>query len=228
MKVLAVETATIAGSAAICDDTSGLIGEFKINVKVAHAERLMPSIQWLLESSRIPIEEIDAFAISIGPGSFTGLRIGLSTVKGLAYATKKPVVAVPTLDAFARIVPFSAYQICPLLDARKDEVFAGLYAWDEHTMIKIMQERAIRPDDLVKEITEKTVFIGDGILRYGDMITDLCGDNAIFPPLSIRTPSAATVGDIALEKMKQGDYADPVSLTPFYIRKSEAELNWKG
>jgi len=228
MKILAIETATIAGSVAICDDSSGLMGEVKINVKIAHAERLMPSIKWLLDSSRVTIEEIDAFAISIGPGSFTGLRIGLSTVKGFAFATNKPVVSVPTLDAFARTVPFSAYQICPLLDARKDEVFAGLYRWADNNIIKVMPERAISPGDLLKEISDKTVFIGDGIIRYGDMIRDMCGDNAIFPPPSIMSPSAATVGEIAFEKIKQGDLADPVSLTPFYIRKSEAALNWKG
>ncbi len=228
MKILALETATIAGSVAICDDTSGLIGEVRINVKIAHAERLMPSIKWLMESSQVTIEEIDAFAISIGPGSFTGLRIGVSTVKGFAFATNKPVVSVPTLDAFARTVPFSAYQICPLFDARKDEVFAGLYKWDDNSIIKIMPERAVSPGDFLKEITDKTVFIGDGINRYGDMIKDICGDKAIFPPPSIMSPSAATVGEIAFEKIKQGDLADPVSLTPFYIRKSEAELNWKG
>jgi len=228
MKILALETATIAGSVAICDDTSGLIGEVRINVKIAHAERLMPSIKWLMESSQVTIEEIDAFAISIGPGSFTGLRIGLSTVKGFAFATNKPVVSVPTLDAFARTVPFSAYQICPLFDARKDEVFAALYRWDENNIIKIMPERAVSPGDFLKEITDKTVFIGDGIIRYGDMIMDICGDKAIFPPPSIMSPSAATVGEIAFEKIKKGDLADPVSLTPFYIRKSEAELNWKG
>ena len=228
MKILALETATIAGSVAICDDTSGLVGEVRINVKAAHAERLMPSIKWLLESSRISIEEIDAFAISIGPGSFTGLRIGLSTVKGFAFATNKPVVSVPTLDAFARTVPFCAYQICPLLDARKDEVYAAMYKWEDNNIIKIMPERAVSPGDLIKEITEKTVFIGDGVTRYGDMIKQTCGDKAIFPPPSIMSPSAATVGEIAIEKIKQGDLADPVSLTPCYIRKSEAELNWKG
>ena len=148
-------------------------------------------------------------------------------MKGFAFATNKPVVSVPTLDAFARTVPFSAYQICPLLDARKDEVFAGLYRWEDTHLIKIMPERAISPGDLVKEISDETVFIGDGIIRYRDMIRDMCGDNAIFPPPSIMSPSAATVGEIAFEKIKQGDLADPVSLTPFYIRKSEAELNWK-
>jgi tRNA threonylcarbamoyladenosine biosynthesis protein TsaB len=115
-----------------------------------------------------------------------------------------------------------------VLDARKDEVFACLYKWEENNIMKIMTERAISPKDLLMEITEQTVFIGDGIIRYGDMIKDMCGDNAIFPSLSIMSPSAATVGEIAFDKIKQGDLADPVSLTPFYIRKSEAELKWKG
>ena len=115
-----------------------------------------------------------------------------------------------------------------MLDARKDEVFAGLYKWDDNNIIKIMPERAVRPVDLLKEISEKTVFIGDGIIRYGDLMKEICGVRAIFPPLSIMSPSAATVGEVAFEKIKQGDLADPVSLTPYYIRKSEAELKWKG
>ena len=96
MKVLALETATVTGSIAILDDQTGLVGEVRTDVKIVHAERLMPSIEWLMDTSRIPVEEIDAFAVSIGPGSFTGLRIGLSTAKGFAYATGKPVVPVPT------------------------------------------------------------------------------------------------------------------------------------
>src|SRR4030066_1575979 len=102
MKILAIETATVAGSIAIVDDSAGLIGEVRMDVKVVHAERLMPSIEWLLKASGIQINDIDAYAVSIGPGSFTGLRIGLSTAKGFSYATGKPVVPVPTLDAFAR------------------------------------------------------------------------------------------------------------------------------
>jgi len=101
MKILALETATIAGSVAIIDDNKGLIGEVRVDVKAAHSERLMPSVEWLLNASGLSINDIDAFAVSIGPGSFTGLRIGLSTAKGLAFSTGKPLVPVKTLDAFA-------------------------------------------------------------------------------------------------------------------------------
>ena len=129
MKILALETATLAGSIAIVDDRYGLVSEVRVNLKIAHAERLMPSIQWILDASRMSIDEIDAFAVSIGPGSFTGLRIGLSTAKGLSYAAKKPIVPVPTLDAFARMLPYCSYMICPLFDARRSQVYAALYTW---------------------------------------------------------------------------------------------------
>ena len=166
MKVLALETATLAGSIAIVDDTEGLIGEVGVNVKLAHSERLMPSIQWLLNASGISIRDIDVFALSIGPGSFTGLRIGLSTVKGFAFASGKPVVPVPTLDAFARTMPFCRHTVCPMLDARKKEVYAGLYRWDNNRCTKIMPETAIKPEDLLEKIDEPVVFMGEGALIY--------------------------------------------------------------
>ncbi|MBI5409946.1 MAG: tRNA (adenosine(37)-N6)-threonylcarbamoyltransferase complex dimerization subunit type 1 TsaB [Nitrospirae bacterium] len=228
MKILAVETATIAGSVAILDDNRGLIGEVRVDIKVAHAERLMPSIVWLLKSSGISIKEIDAFAVSIGPGSFTGLRIGLSTVKGFAYATGKPVVPVPTLDAFARTLPSCSYMICPMLDARKNEVYAGLYKWEGGHCRKILPEAAISPVELLEQIDEPTVFTGEGAAIYRKLISDVMKDNAVFAPASRMSPSASTVAELAVEIIRQGIFTDPISLTPFYIRRSEAEIHWKG
>jgi tRNA threonylcarbamoyladenosine biosynthesis protein TsaB len=228
MKVLALETATTAGSIAIVDDNEGLISEVKINIKVAHAERLMNSVDWLFKSSKISINEIDAFAISIGPGSFTGLRIGLSTAKGLSYATNKPIVPVPTFDAFARTLPFCSHFICPMLDARKNEIYTGLYKWEDNILKKVIPETAVRPSDFLKEIKELTVFMGDGVKIYKKLITDTLKSNAIFAPASKMSPSASIVAEIVIEKLKEGIFTDPVSLTPFYIRKSEAEIRWKG
>ena len=227
MKVLALETATLAGSIAILDDVEGLIGEVKVSVKIAHSERLMPSIEWLLKASALSIKEIDAFAVSIGPGSFTGLRIGLSTVKGFAFATGKPVVPVRTLDAFARIVPFCSHLICPMLDARKNEVYAALYRWDNDMCIKTMPETSIRPDELLKDMNGPVVFMGEGARIYRKVISDILKTGAIFASPLQMSPSASTVAEIAVEMMKQGIAADPISLTPFYIRKSEAEINWQ-
>lgn len=227
MKILALETATLAGSIAIVDDSYGLISEVRVNLKIAHAERLMPSIQWLLDASRMVIDEIDALAVSIGPGSFTGLRIGLSTVKGLSYAAKKPIVPVQTLDAFARTLPYCSYMICPMFDARKSQVYAALYMWEKHECRKVMDEIAIELDTLLKNIHRPVVFLGDGAKLYRQQILDTLGDRAVFAPESRMSPSASSVAEIALEKIRNGESADPVSLTPFYIRKSEAELRWK-
>jgi tRNA threonylcarbamoyladenosine biosynthesis protein TsaB len=227
VKVLAFETATIAGSVAIVEDTKGLIGEVKVDVKIAHAERLMPSIEWLLHASNVLIEEIDAFAVSIGPGSFTGLRIGLSTAKGFSYATGKPVVPVPTLDAFARTLPFCSHMICPMLDARKNEVYAGLYKWEDNFCKKILPEIAIGPEELLKKIHEPIVLMGDGVRIYKELIAETLGENAIFASPSRMSPSASNVAELAIERIEEGIVTDPVSLVPFYIRKSEAELHWK-
>ncbi|MBL7032184.1 MAG: tRNA (adenosine(37)-N6)-threonylcarbamoyltransferase complex dimerization subunit type 1 TsaB [Nitrospira sp.] len=230
MKILALETATIAGSVAIVDDHKGLIGEVRVDVKVAHSERLMPSVEWLLNASGLSINDIDAFGVSIGPGSFTGLRIGLSTVKGLAFSTGKPLVPVKTLDAFARTLVYCSYTICPMLDARKNEVYAGLYRWEEDRCKKIMPETAISPEDLLNKIKGNgpVLFTGDGTLKYREVIKETLKKDALFAPSYSMSPSASSVAEIAFETLKQGDLPDPVSIIPFYIRKSEAEVLWKG
>jgi tRNA threonylcarbamoyladenosine biosynthesis protein TsaB len=227
VKILALETSTLAGSIAIVDDSYGLISEVRVNLKIAHAERLMPSIQWILGASRMSIDEIDAFAVSIGPGSFTGLRIGLSTVKGLSYAAKKPIVPVQTLDAFARSLPYCSYMICPIFDARKSQVYAALYKWEKNECRKVMDEIAVELDTLLENINGPVVFLGDGAKLYRKQISDTLGDRAVFAPESRMSPSASLVAEVALEKLSKGESADPVRLTPFYIRKCEAELRWK-
>lgn len=226
MKVLALETATKAGSIAIADE-GVFIGEVRLDVSIAHAERVMDSIAWLLKSSHISIGEIDAFALSIGPGSFTGLRIGLSTIKGLAFSTKKPVVPVPTLDAMARRLPFSSYYICPMLDARKDEVYTALYRWEGNACVKIIPETAVEPGEFLRTLKGPAVFMGDGAVKYKNVISGILKTDALFPPSSFMSPAASSIAEIALEKLRDGIEAGPVSLTPLYIRKAEAEIRWK-
>lgn len=230
MKILALETSTIAGSVAVVDDNKGLIGEVRVDVKVAHSERLMPSVEWLLNASDLSINDIDAFGVSIGPGSFTGLRIGLSTAKGLAFSTGKPLVPVKTLDAFARTLVYCSYTICPMLDARKNEVYAGLYRWEDDFCKKIVPETAISPEALLNEIkgSGTVLFTGDGAVKYSELIEKIIGKDAVFAPSYRMSPAASSVAEIAFETLKQGDLPDPVRIIPFYIRKSEAEVLWKG
>ncbi len=224
MKILAIETSTLLGGIAVADDSSGLIAEIRLNVKSTHSERLMTAVDHVLKQSGLDISDMDAFAVAIGPGSFTGLRIGMSTVKGFSYATGKPIVSVPTLEAFAWNFPYSGYPVCPMLDARKNEVYAGIYKWEGNECKKIMPETAINPADLLKEIKGMAVFAGDGAKIYKKLIMETLKDNAIFAPPSKMSPSASSVAEIAVEKIRQGIITDPVTLTPFYLRKSEAEI----
>ncbi|RMD57876.1 MAG: tRNA (adenosine(37)-N6)-threonylcarbamoyltransferase complex dimerization subunit type 1 TsaB [Nitrospirae bacterium] len=229
MKILAIETATMTGSVAIIDEESGLISEARLNINVAHAERLMPTIDWLLRSSRLGIEEMDGFAVSIGPGSFTGLRIGLSTAKGLSFSTKRPIIPVKTLDAFAHTFPFSSLLLCPMLDAKKQEVYTALYRWEGRKIKKVVPEMAIKPEEFLTYINEDTIFFGDGAKRYVSVIKESIkkGIHCLIPPPSKMVPSAAQIGELGILMLKEGISVPPETITPFYIRKSEAEIKFE-
>lgn len=225
MKILAIETSTMLGGIAIMDEEN-LIAEIRLNVKSTHSERLMLGIDSALRLADLRISDIDVYCTSIGPGSFTGLRIGLSTVKGFAFATGRPVVAVPTLDAFAWNLPFSTYPVCPMLDARKKEVYTALYKWDGKDFEKIIPELSVRPDDFIRDIKGPVIFIGEGARIYRETILSIMGGDALFAPPDRDVPSASSVAHLGIKKAIRGEFSDPVSLTPFYIRKSEAEIKF--
>jgi tRNA threonylcarbamoyladenosine biosynthesis protein TsaB len=226
VKLLAIETSTMLGGAAILSDDM-LIAESRINVKVTHSERIMTEMNRMLESSGLEIGDIDVFAIAIGPGSFTGLRVGLSTIKGLVYATGKRLVAVPTLEALAWNLPFSRHPVCPLLDARRKEVYAGIFKWADNSFARIMEEQAVRLDDLLLKIKEPTIFTGEGSALYRDGIINAIGDRALFAQPQIMAPSPSSVAYLGMRKAQRGEFDNPVSLVPLYLRRSEAEIKFK-
>ncbi len=231
MKILAIETSTMLGGVAIMDDSKGLIAEVRLNVKSTHSERLMTEIENLLRQSLLNITEIDVFAVSIGPGSFTGLRIGLSTVKGLSFATGKPVVSVPTLEAFAWNFPLCRHPICLLLDARKQEVYAGVFKWNDHKLTKILPETAISIKNLLENeifLNKIVVFSGEGCSLYKEEILNRMGQNAVFASPEKMVPLPSNVAYLGLRKALKNEFANPISLVPFYIRKSEAEIKVNG
>ena len=153
MKILAIETSTMLGGIAIADDSAGLIAEVRLNVKSTHSERLMTEINHVLQQSGLTVDDIDIFGVAIGPGSFTGLRIGLSTAKGFSYATGKPIVSVPTLEAFAWNFPYCRHPVCIMLDARKGEVYAALFQWAGHGFVRLMCEVSVNVEKLMEKIT---------------------------------------------------------------------------
>lgn len=224
MKILGIETSTMLGGVAIADE-KGLIAETRLNVKSTHSERLMATIDEQLRQSELVLCDIDAFAVASGPGSFTGLRIGLSTAKGLCYATGKPLVMVPTLEAFARSFAFSRHPVCVMLDARRGEVYAAVFQWDGG-FIKLLDEVSAAPEDLFRNVDSPVVLAGEGAVVYRERLVAVLGERAIFAPLVTMVPSPANVAMLGLEKALQGEFTDALAAEPFYIRKSEAEVKW--
>lgn len=226
MKILSIETSTMLGGVAILDDAAGLIAETRLNVKTTHSERLMSAVNNTLIQSEMTLEDIDAFAVAIGPGSFTGLRIGLSTAKGLSYATEKPVVTVPTLDAFAWNFPWCAYPVCLMLDARRGEVYTAVYRWDDNEFRTVMECVSARPETVLEQLPGKILFAGEGVILYREKIVSMMKDRAVFAAADKMVPSPAGVAMLGIGLAARGEYVPIAEAVPLYIRKSEAEVKW--
>jgi tRNA threonylcarbamoyladenosine biosynthesis protein TsaB len=226
MYVLGIETSTKTGSVAVVSET-GVVAQYSLNIEITHSERLMTTVDRVLQDTALTMADMGAFAVAIGPGSFTGLRIGLAAVKGLALAMNKPVAAVPTLQALAWKLPHAAYPLCPMLDARKNEVYAALYRFDGNTLAQLMPEAAIAIKELRNRIPGKIIFSGEAAHLYRKEIESQFGNDGLFAPLSAALPSAAVVAEIGLVSLGRGDLADIDSLTPLYVRRPEAEVAWE-
>ncbi len=227
MLTLAIDTSTLVGGVSLFDSDSGLRGEIRLGIKRTHSEQIMKSTDFLLYNSKTGFNEIDFYTIAIGPGSFTGLRVGLSTVKGLSFATNKPIVAVSTLEAFTASFPFTKKLICPLLDARRKEVYGGLFRWTEEGLRKLVPEAALDIKSILTLINEETVFTGSGAALYKDAILSTLGEKAHFPGENLMHPLPSALCIIGMQKAEKGEFSDPVMLTPTYLRKSEAEIKIK-
>jgi tRNA threonylcarbamoyladenosine biosynthesis protein TsaB len=227
MKILGIDTSTRCGSVGLIHDQE-VISEYHLNIPLTHSGRLLSAIDHLLKESGCPMEELDGWAISLGPGSFTGLRIGVSTVKGLAYATRKPVAGVSSLDVLASQISPTPYLICPILDARKGEVYTALYRYDKANFLNRRSDyQAMRPEDLVKKIKEKVIFVGDGIKTYGDYLKHSLFSFALFPNPFLHLPHGSAVARLGSELLHKGVFLDVEAFTPIYIRPSEAEIQWQ-
>jgi tRNA threonylcarbamoyladenosine biosynthesis protein TsaB len=223
MLVLGVETSTMQGGVALMGEDR-LVSEYLLNVEATHSERLLPAIDRMLGDAGVGLDAVSGIAVSIGPGSFTGLRIGLSTVKGLAYATGLPVVGVPTLEAMARSVPFAAVQVCPVLDARKHEVYAALFRCERDVLVRLMEDAALSPEALCAKIRKPTLFLGDGLSAYGELFRRLLGDRMLVPPPACRGGRPACVAELGRQRLLRGERDAAEALVPRYLRPSEAEL----
>jgi tRNA threonylcarbamoyladenosine biosynthesis protein TsaB len=226
MKILGIETSTKTGSVAVVSE-SGVIAQYSLNIEVTHSERLMSTVDRVLKDTGLAIGDLDGFSVALGPGSFTGLRIGIATVKGLAFATGKPVAAVSTLKALAANLPFASHAVCPLLDARKKEVYAALYRQEGEILVVEMPESAIPIVELAERIPGTVIFTGEGAHLYRAVLEESFGGRAFFAPPVACLPSAAIVAAMGLSFFESGQYLNPDELAPLYIRKPEAEVAWE-
>jgi tRNA threonylcarbamoyladenosine biosynthesis protein TsaB len=222
MKVLGIETSTRAGSIAFIDGDR-ILGEFFLNLGPVHSEKLIPMIDWLLREVDIEKKEIEGIAVSIGPGSFTGLRVGLSTAKGLAFSLGIPLVGVSSLETLTMNI-FTNFSICSIIDARKREVFAAFFKSSDVGIIRTLDDILISPQGLCEMIRERTVFIGDGAVLYGDLLMNVLGELALFCPLNLNFPRASNSALIGARKLREGQGDDLSTLAPQYLRKAEAEI----
>jgi tRNA threonylcarbamoyladenosine biosynthesis protein TsaB len=223
MKILAVDTATTSCSVAILDQTT-LAVEFTLNRKETHSKHLMEMIRSILNISGFDLSSIDGFAVTKGPGSFTGLRIGISTVKGLAAAAGKSIVGVSSLEALAAQVPASTNLICPLIDARKGEVYFSRYKVVDGKLQKETKEMVSSPGKVFDGLNESCLFVGNGALLYKRIIMEKLGRIASFAPVTYNIIRASTVAHLSMAKFESNHIDNIDNFSPHYIRKSDAEL----
>lgn len=230
MRILAVDTATKSCSVAIVANKH-LLAEETLVSDQTHSKHLMEMINKVIDLSGLTLSDLDGFAVTSGPGSFTGLRIGISSIKGLAAASGKPVVGVSSLAALALQAYFSSYLICPLIDAHRGEVYCARYrfaraGFEGALLKKETQEQVLPPDKAAGGISEPCIFAGNGASIYQETIVDIVGELAHFAPPSHNTIRASTVAYLSMDRFERNDTDDTSSLVPSYIRKSDAELSF--
>lgn len=229
MRVLALDTSSIVASVAVVDEEK-LIGEITLNYKKQHSTILLPLIDRLLSSLDMDIKDVDGIACASGPGSFTGLRIGAATAKGLCHGAGKPLIGVPTLDALAFNAACCSGIICPIIDALRDNVYTSLYRWENGGLYKFEDYMAVHIDELIEKLKgygSPAVFLGDGIFIQKEKIERELGENAVFMPPNSNMARASSIAVLAMKRLKENKIDDYLTFAPFYLRKSQAEREYE-
>ncbi len=225
MKILGIDSSGLVASAAIADEKN-IIAEFTVNNKQTHSQTLLPMIEKVVDMSGIELEQLDAIAIAAGPGSFTGLRIGSATAKGIGLALKKPVVSVPTLEGLAYRVSVFDGIICPIMDARRNQVYTGIYKMDKGNLVCLSEQKAVDIHEIIEELEkydEKVIFLGDGVEVQRETIEKEFKKEYCFAPIHLSKQSAAAVAVLGDIYFNQGKAEDAAEHKPIYLRKSQAE-----
>lgn len=227
MKILAIESATIAASCAVSEDNA-VLGEYTLSHKKTHSEKLMPLIEKLLEDLGINIKEIDAIALSEGPGSFTGLRIGAAIGKSLAYACDIPIVKVPTMKSLAANIYDTGKYIVPVLDAKAGRVYSGIYKWENNSLITVKQQFPTTVEELagiINRLEAPVLLNGDGSAIYKSTFESMLKIKPVFSTNQFNYLRASSLAFIGYEMAKKGETVSASEFSPDYLRLSQAERN---
>ncbi|MBF0565378.1 MAG: tRNA (adenosine(37)-N6)-threonylcarbamoyltransferase complex dimerization subunit type 1 TsaB [Nitrospirae bacterium] len=230
MKVLAIDTSSAVGSAAVLDTIEGLSGCRILRLtdkKNTHSQSLMPSIDFLLKTSGLKISDVGLFVVTLGPGSFTGLRIGLSTVNGFSFATGKPVAGVSALECLAWNFPYSACPVCTIIDARRGDVYGALFTYGDNGFSRLLEEGVYNAGVLMEKLSDNfrdyTVFTGDACVKFRALIEERLGDKALFAGPDKTYVSAATAALIGVKEYEKGRATVSNTLKPLYFKRPQAE-----
>jgi tRNA threonylcarbamoyladenosine biosynthesis protein TsaB len=225
MKILAIDSSSVVATVALTDE-SKIIAEYSVNHKKTHSQTLLPMIDEIVKMSEININELDAIAVAGGPGSFTGLRIGSATAKGIALAIKKPIIHIPTMDGLAYNMYGTNRLVCPIMDARRNQVYTGLYQFEAGEFI--VKEAQSQKDIMevinsVNEIGQPVVFLGDGTEVYKEVIAENVKVDLQFAPIHMNMQRAASIAALGVKYYNEGRITNSFEHKPDYLRKSQAE-----
>lgn len=225
MKILGLDSSGAVAGVALLED-GVMKAEYNINYKKTHSQILMPMLDELVRMTECELCEIDAIAIAAGPGSFTGLRIGAATAKGLGLALEKPLISVPTCHALAYNMWGTDKLVCPILDARRSQVYTGFYEFVDGELVVISDQDVLSIDDVIQKIDElgrETIFVGDGIPVYRDRIDEKLQTKHLYAPAHMNRQTAAALAALAQKYYEKNELVCADDFAPVYLRKSQAE-----
>ncbi len=225
MKILALDSSGMVATVAIVTETS-LLAEYTVNYKKTHSQTLLPMLNEIVKMTELELSEVDGIAVSAGPGSFTGLRIGSATAKGLGLALNKPVIAVPTLDSLAYNLYGTDKLICPMMDARRNQVYTGLYEFKGEDFRVVSEQKAVPVEEIVEEINRlgrEVIYLGDAVPVYQEMLKEKTKVSYSLAPVHVNRQRAGAVGALGLKLYQQNKLETAAEHEPIYLRLSQAE-----
>lgn len=225
MKILGIDSSGLVASVAVIEDDL-MLAEYTVNYKKTHSQTLLPMLDEIVKMTELDLNTIDAIAVAAGPGSFTGLRIGSATAKGLGFALDKPLISVPTVEGLAYNLCGTDKIVCPLMDARRNQVYTGVYEFDRNQLITVEDQMAVPVERIISRLNflgREVIFLGDGVPVFRKVLEDKLIVPYSFAPAHMNKQRASAVAALALCYAKKGKLESAAEHQPDYLRLSQAE-----